>query len=329
MRPPSDYHGFFGQRSFVPRIDRTLTGAQRRARVLPGYLFQGPPGLGKTAFTDALGRRLGVKVHKILPGPGFNIGTDLVPILRIIEFGEIMFVDEAHCMPGRVYEKLYPCFERQREVSLSTFTNNAEDSVKKIPSFMLVLATDQPGAIPKAMKSRLEPISFTFYTVDELRAIILNRVEQEKVSVSNQAVTHIAIGAKGVPRRAEHLLEKLINHAFADNKVSISTETCRKFFADYGIDMVTGLDEVDIRLLGRLKLSGSTVSLRTLAVSIETDEHTLATEIEPYLIRERFMEVVAPRGRKITGKGIDTLQRIEKNENESRTATEQPLDWCI
>ena len=188
---------------------------------------------------------------------------------------------------------------------------------------MLILATDQPKFIPQATKSRLQEVVFDLYEMEELREILEGHVSKNGFPYKAQAITCIAVAGKGNPRRAIRIADGIKCFASADANVSVRTENCRDYFTAHEIDMESGLDAIDVRLLEKLHSSKRPVSIRTLSLSIGRDIHSLATEVEPYLIRRQYLDIVPPMGRAITELGLQTLERIKNANSEGRQTPEK------
>src|SRR3989339_473709 len=311
MRPPTSFHGFYGQKEHVQIVDKLITGAMRLGIQLPGFRLQGPSGLGKTALARAIAKCMKTNLNVIYACPAFDIGKHLIPVLNEIKEKDVLFIDEAHLFPRGIYEKFYPFFENGQPINLSYFTKNKDDEKKVIPSFMLILATDQPRKIPQAMKSRLREIIFDLYEDAEIREILDGHVANDTFPFTAQALNCISKAGKGVPRKAIKLKDGVKLFAGADGKNSAQFENCREYFQKHGIDMKTGLDAIDIRLLEKLASSKKPVSARTLYLSVGTDLHSLMNDVEPFLIRRQYVDIVPPKGRTITDLGLEILKKIK------------------
>ncbi|RKW20605.1 Holliday junction branch migration DNA helicase RuvB, partial [Candidatus Gracilibacteria bacterium] len=86
-------------------------------------------------------------------------------------------------------------------------------------------------------------------------------------------------------------------------------KSIEEIFLDIGIDEL-GLDYLDKKYLNLIlkNFSGGPVGLNTIASSIGEEESTIEDVVEPYLLQIGFIER-SPRGRKITGIGIDYLTK--------------------
>ena len=170
-----------------------------------------------------------------------------------------------------------------------------------IPPFTLICATDQPGKLKNALRQRLV-LRYTLgdYTDREMRVIVGNRAAELGVLLSPQAATRIAQAARGVPRRARHILHSL-HTCLDDTTVVVSKVAANRHLASIGIDKddLNGNDRAYLGVLGR---RGGFVSLETLAMQLGLDDVTLKREVEIHLTKRELVSVDS-RGRSLTDAG--------------------------
>ena len=112
-----------------------------------------------------------------------------------------------------------------------------------------------------------------------------------------EAAHEIATRSRGTPRIANRLLRRLRDFAQVEGSGIIDLA-----IADMGLTRLQvdkqGLDQLDRHLLLAIidKFSGGPVGLDTLAAAIGEDKGTIEDVIEPYLIKEGYIQRT-PRGR--------------------------------
>ena len=213
----------------------------------------------------------------------------------------MVYLDEVHQLHDSVQEVLYPAIDNHKVQVVNEEDRLQEDQWRDIPEFSLIVSTDQPGAMVSAFRQRLA-LRFVLqpYTLAEMRVIVSNRSAEIGVLLSPQAASRIAEAARGVPRRARHLLQSL-QTVMGDVGVAVSKTAANNHLASIGIDR-DNLTESDRQFLGVLARRMGHVSLHNLATSLGLDEMSVIRDIEPYLMQMELVSVES-RGRSLTDQG--------------------------
>ena len=155
-----------------------------------------------------------------------------------------------------------------------------------------------------------------FYTVPELRTIIMNSAAVLGVEIDEAGAMELARRSRGTPRLANRLLKRVRDFAQVKYDGVIT-----KAVADFALDLLDvdkyGLDHIDRNILLTMieKFQGGPVGLDTLAASIGEDAGTIEDVYEPYLLKNGFIQRT-PRGRVVTALSYEHLgispEKIEK-----------------
>jgi Holliday junction DNA helicase RuvB len=88
-----------GQTKVREGLRIAIQAARARGEPLDHILLHGPPGLGKTTLANVVAAEMGANLVQT-SGPALERGGDLMGILTNLEYGDVLFVDEIHRLPG-------------------------------------------------------------------------------------------------------------------------------------------------------------------------------------------------------------------------------------
>ena len=299
-RPIPSFHGFCGQTSIVRSIQDHCTGAIAKNTPLPHMCLAGPSGMGKTELAQCISKELGTDFLPFFCSPQSK-RWQMAKYLSQVKKMSVVFLDEVHQLQDSVQELLYPAIDKHRVPLVDENNRIKENEWVDVPAFCVVVATDQPGSIVNALRQRLA-LRFVLqpYTLPEMRVIVANRAADTGILLSPQAASRIAEAARGVPRRARHLLQSL-HTVMEDAGVTVSKTMASNHLASIGIDR-NNLTESDRQYLGVLGRRDGCVSLHNLASSLGLDEVSVIRDIEPFLMQMEMISVES-RGRSLTEAG--------------------------
>ena len=299
LRPKllSDY---VGQEKAKGNLKIYIEAAKQRGDSLDHVLFYGPPGLGKTTLAGIIANEMGVHM-KVTSGPAIEKPGEMAAILNNLQEGDILFVDEIHRLNRQVEEVLYPAME-DFAIDIMIGKGSSARSIRlDLPKFTLVGATTRAGLLTAPLRDRFGVIHhLEFYTVEELKTIILRSASLLDVEIDEAGALELAKRSRGTPRLANRLLKRVRDFAQVKYEGKIDQKV-----ASFALDLLEvdtcGLDQVDRRLLLTLieKFNGGPVGLDTLAAAIGEDSGTIEDVYEPYLSQNGFLNRT-PRGRMAT-----------------------------
>jgi Holliday junction DNA helicase RuvB len=139
-----------------------------------------------------------------------------------------------------------------------------------------------------------------YYTVEELKTIILHSADKLSVAIDEQGAYELARRSRGTPRLANRLLKRVRDFAEVKYDGKITYEV-----AKFALDLLEvdkfGLDQNDRNILMTIieKFQGGPVGLDTLAASLGEDGGTIEDVYEPYLVKNGFINRT-PKGRVAT-----------------------------
>lgn len=271
----------------------------------------GPPGLGKTTLAQITAQELGAE-FKVTSAPALEKPKDLAGILSTISEGTVFFIDEIHRLKPAIEEMLYIAME-DYELDWIIGQGAAARTVRiPIPRFTLVGATTKAGMVSSPLISRFGIVQrFSFYSQEELAAIIKRSAAILEVQVEEDAALLMAGCSRGTPRVANRVLRRIRDFAQVLGTSGTGSTITRKI-AELGLQRLEidslGLERYDREILLSIiqNFGGGPVGAETLAISIGESMDTLEDYYEPYLIQCGLLQRT-PRGRMVTDKAYKHL----------------------
>ena len=288
---------YVGQEKIKDNLKVYIEAAKNRGEALDHVLFYGPPGLGKTTLASIIANEMGTHL-KVTSGPAIAKPGEMAAILNNLSEGDILFVDEIHRLNRQVEEVLYPAME-DYAIDIMLGKGESARSIRiDLPKFTLVGATTRAGMLSAPLRDRFGVVNhMEYYTVDELKHIIVQSAGKLQVEIDEQGAYEMARRSRCTPRLANRLLKRVRDFAEVKYDGVITYEV-----ADFALNLLEvdtfGLDQNDRNILLTIidKFAGGPVGLDTLAASIGEDAGTIEDVYEPYLVKNNFI-VRTPKGR--------------------------------
>ena len=311
---PQMLEDYIGQEKAKETLKIYIEAAKARGEALDHVLFYGPPGLGKTTLAGIIANEMNVNI-KITSGPAIEKPGEMAAILNNLQEGDVLFVDEIHRLNRQVEEVLYPAME-DYAIDIVIGKGASARSIRlDLPKFTLVGATTRAGMLTAPLRDRFGVVNrMEFYTVGELKTIILRSARVLEVGIDERGAYALARRSRGTPRLANRLLKRVRDFAQVKYDGYITEEV-----ANYALDLLDvdkeGLDQTDRGLLLIMieKFQGGPVGLDTLAAAIGEDAGTIEDVYEPYLLKNGFIQRT-PRGRVVTDSAYRHLGISHENE---------------
>jgi Holliday junction DNA helicase RuvB len=235
------------------------------------------------------------------------------------EFGDFVFIDEAHNLSSKAQELLYEVIDLCQLPNWATPERADGDELARaghLEQCSIILASDQPGRLHNALLKRLGfPVNLGFYSVRELRPIVDRLAIEVGVLFSPQAANLIAKVSRGLPRQVRQHLENLQLHFAYATRLKLSLTDVRRYLRQSDIDTL-GLTRTDRTYLRYLRDCGR-ASVESLAICLGQDADYLRRQIEPQLLMKHLI-AIRPGGRALTERGQSYLsKRKAEKQNEN------------
>lgn len=297
---PQTLDDYIGQQKAKENLKIYIEAAKARGESLDHVLFYGPPGLGKTTLAGIIANEMGTHM-KVTSGPAIGKPGEMAAILSNLQEGDVLFVDEIHRLNRQVEEVLYPAME-DYAIDIMLGKGATARSIRlDLPKFTLVGATTRAGLLSAPLRDRFGVVHhLEFYTVEELKTIILHSALTLGVEIDEEGAYEMARRSRGTPRLANRLLKRVRDFAQVKYDGRIS-----KKVASFALDLLEvdkmGLDQNDRNILMTMigKFAGGPVGLDTLAAAIGEDAGTIEDVYEPYLVKNGLINRT-PKGRVVT-----------------------------
>ena len=297
---PQTLDDYIGQQKAKENLKIYIEAAKARGESLDHVLFYGPPGLGKTTLAGIIANEMGTHM-KVTSGPAIGKPGEMAAILSNLQEGDVLFVDEIHRLNRQVEEVLYPAME-DYAIDIMIGKGATARSIRlDLPKFTLVGATTRAGLLSAPLRDRFGVVHhLEFYTVEELKTIILHSALTLGVEIDEEGAYEMARRSRGTPRLANRLLKRVRDFAQVKYDGRISKEV-----ASFALDLLEvdkmGLDQNDRNILMTMigKFAGGPVGLDTLAAAIGEDAGTIEDVYEPYLVKSGLINRT-PKGRVVT-----------------------------
>lgn len=289
---------------------KTRYNTGQENKTIGPLLFSGPSGTGKTLVAKALHAELGNLTLIETHGEALNKKEEIYSVLLNADSNSTVFIDEAQGLNSKCQHILLTAISERK---LYIAGKGAFQIGAQIPleSFTLILATTHEHRLQNALRNRMRiPCRFTFYTLEDLTAIVEQRVQALNWQFeSKEILRDIAQRAKGVPRFAlNRNLQICHDVAVSHDREIILQEDVKEAFCHLQIDP-EGLDTDDRQYLQTLYEYGE-LQLSVISAKLGLEPRTLQSALEPYLIREGFITKLKSSKRSLTEKGIKHLEKL-------------------
>jgi Holliday junction DNA helicase RuvB len=307
---PNSFETFLGQTAAIEHLKVSTRAAKRLGRPHGHVLFTGAPGLGKSTLASyVLPAELGSQ-STVVNCASIEKPADLLPTLSTVKQGQVLVLDEIHCLLMPLKETLYSVMQDSVLPIVLGEGDKRQVLNLTLPAFTLVGCTTRDGLLPIPLLDRFKhTIRLESYTDREMIDVLTWMAQNsEAEAITGEAAAVLATACHGTARHAGRLIESCVETAAAGGlptlaitrEVAVSTLTRLRYAP-------TGLSAAEVQLLDCLAGSSrGTMGLNTLASVMDEEALTVSEIYLPWLLKSGYIETT-PAGRTITEKGRQVL----------------------
>lgn len=301
---PSSLRHIVGQKGVVDAVTVAIDACQMDGRRFDHSLLVGPPGLGKSAICQTICSELAADYFEVL-GQSIKHPSDLNSILLAATPRSIIFIDECHLLKPEFQTALYLALDKRKIVLTGgSKSAGAPQNIPLADCTLLLASTDEHSLLPPLRDRMRLLLRFTYYSVEELTTILLQRSRALGWEIHEGLLPHIALRARGTPRIALRILQACRRVARSEGEFTITASHLERACALDQLDEL-GLGPTEQQYLENLAAGNS--RLNVLSSILGLPNRTISTVIEPFLIRVGLLTKDDGGRRQLTAKGRDHL----------------------
>ena len=271
-------------------------------------LLTGPSGTGKSLIAKAIHSELGNLNLIETNGEMLTKLSEIYSIMMHSDENTTIFIDETQGLSSQVQHILLTSISEQKLYLPNRQGRDGELSIPLAP-FVLILATTHEYHLQDALRNRMRIYCrFNYYSLNDLVEIVRQRADALKWRYTGDKVLfEIARRAKSTPRLAlNRNLVMCWNVVKSKCKDVIAMNDVEEAFQHLQIDDA-GLDELERAYL-KVLISQNEIPLNVISSILGLPANTISKVVEPYLMKEGYLQKGKASLRCITEKGIQHIK---------------------
>ncbi len=256
--PSSPFSRVVGLAGPVEFLRRIATGISYGGEVDP-ILLQGASGRGKTLLAQEFASAVGLPLITIMCGREIS-PVALAERLAAQADPVVWFLDEVHSLPKRSMETLFIAIDQAMIPAVRGGSLDRMNPPVPIARHVWVAASNLPGGILRALRTRLVTVSVGEYSQGELEEIARRQAEGLDLFLEPAALSLVARACGGSPRTLGHLLKAIQvttiglrwERDAAELDITLGVDVVAEVVGLMGLDQV-GLDATSRSLLSAIR----------------------------------------------------------------------------
>jgi Holliday junction DNA helicase RuvB len=280
--PEKAFEGVVGQEERVARLLRTVEASRARGQTFPHTLLTGPAGTGKTTLARGIAAACERPFVEIA-APAVVDRADLVRLLAGLAEGTVLFLDEFHLLARPLLDVLLQALAERRLSLVLSEGHLVRAITLRLPTFTLVAATTEDGAIPPALRSRFGLCeSLVHYGEEALAQVVRDAAQAQGTQVTRGGALRLARASRGTPREALRLVDRALDETTLLHMTTLDLSMVERALRNLGYD-ADDLDARERQYLALLRASPLPIPLSRLARALGTTAQTITECVEPWL----------------------------------------------
>lgn len=309
---PLGFDEFIGQEHVKKIVLRELEICHKYQKPFPHTLVMGHAGLGKSTLVSLIAKNLDTKVYSFTAPIKEKVWQTVMidtgyEYMNGFTTPQIIYLDEIHLQEGK-QEFMYTC--------LQDGIMYYEGCPYTTPPFTLMGATTDEGELSEPFLQRFElQLILRPYSIDDLTKIVnqslkkIQNIYQHEAIIREEAEEMLVKLSWGTPRLLNHYLGHAFKIILLQDSNEITMEVFEEVIRQFQLTS-EGLTRKDLAYLDVLNrvFKRKPRGAASVAAVLRENPKTLTKYIEPKLLQLELI-VATPRGRQITEKGIEYLER--------------------
>ncbi|MGL5020858.1 MAG: Holliday junction branch migration DNA helicase RuvB [Mycoplasmatales bacterium] len=303
---PQNLNDFIGQSLIKENLKIFINAAIKREECLDHIIISGPSGFGKTTLARIIKNEMNRDI-KFTNGTSFKNVADIISVVTSLKKGDILFIDEIHCINHTIEECLYSIMEDYRlDIVVGEGLEKRCLNID-VEHFTLIGATTNLGGLSRPFRNRFG-INFVMqnYNDDEIDEIIKYYFSLYKINVEDACLCVLRKVSKQTPRIIHNIVRRIRDFELKNN--TLKYKKLNAILKTLGFDE-TGLENVEVQIIRDFYkfFKNGPVGIDAIIKIIDIDRNSMIEIYEPNLIKEGYINRTS-RGRMLTQKALDLIK---------------------
>lgn len=304
------FANLIGQHAVKSRLQFALEG-QKAGRPLPHFLFTSAYGSGKTAFVREFAKNIfdGNERRRYVEINCANVKSvswfvEKVYMPHMLDRNCTILADECHELPKSVQSWLLTVLNTEKSPIRRVVYEDSEIEFDFLRT-SIHFATTDANKLGKPLKSRMEIMTFTPYSQDDLQQII--KINCPDVDFQDNILEELVASIKPYPRAAEIMARKVNDFCAIKQRKEFDSADFVNLskMADIKIH---GLDNIEVNILKLLDERGP-MTLTEISACMSIPANALRQDHEHHLLKKGLMRLDGKRH--ITMRGSEVAKNFK------------------
>lgn len=304
------FANLIGQSALKSKLQFALE-TKEAGRPLPHFLFVGAYGNGKTRFIREFARHAtdSGKAGKYIEINSANVKgvqwfVEKVYMPHLQDRDCVLLLDEAHELPKSVQTWFLTVFNTEKSHIRRVVYDDSEIEFD-FSRISIHLATTDANKLSKPLKSRMEIMTFSAYSAEDLQEIV--KLNVPEIDFQENVLVDIVASIKPYPRAAEIIARKISDFCAIKGRKEFDSADFFNLSSMADIKQF-GLDNVEVGILRLLDERGP-MTLTEISACLSIPANALRQDHEHHLLKKGFLRLVGKR--EITPKGKEAVKMFK------------------